>query len=830
MNSLLKYGAFLLFILSCSRIFSQSQTCPANINFSFRDLTHWYAYTGNNGTGNGTGSNGASAIKQQYDSLQPAPIGTIGAVAIPEYQLPFVNGISMVNAPGTDRFGGFATIPVINGYAYGQSVLLGSTSILNGRGNDGGGYIRGISYSIFVPPGPATEPYTITYAYAMVLENGSHTTVNQPMFTATVATADSVLRCASASYNLPTQFVGVRVRQNRIDSIFLMDESIARAQGFRLSPVPSPNADNNGNEGEDPYRVWTKGWTEVTFDLSAYRGRRVSLTFEADNCIPGGHFSYAYIALRNVCEGLTISGDLTACTNTPAMYSIPTLAGATYNWQVPPGWTIVSGDDSNILTVIPGSVGGEIIAQEVNSCANLRDTIDVTVIPPSLGGSVNSDNRVCEGLNLSPLSLTGYRGNILNWIVSADNGISWNVVPGTTGAISYNAQDLDSTTTYRALVQNGNSCSIDTSRAAIIRVDPTTRGGRLTPVSMEFCLGQDTDATLTLQDERGDVQYWQFSLDGINWTNVTPSPDQRYDIPSSTTQSTQYRSIVQSGVCPSDTSEVAGINIINVLYPQQTISPQDTLICYGDTARLRSVVTAGTDYRWMNNTNTLTGLPAGTIPSLPFTIENKAFPLTTTRYRLRIMNEGCPTPRTDTFLVQVLGPVLINAGRDTAIVYNQPLQLQVTSNYTNTLYNWTPATGLNDPTIFNPIATLGSTVDSIRYTVRVTEQTAGCYATDDILVRVFKTLPDIFVPNAFTPGRGSNRLFRPVPVGIFSLDYFRVYNRWGQLVYSTTRMGEGWDGTINGVVQSSGSFVWMVQGKDYTGKTITHKGTMVLIR
>ena len=105
----------------------------------------------------------------------------------------------------------------------------------------------------------------------------------------------------------------------------------------------------------------------------------------------------------------------------------------------------------------------------------------------------------------------------------------------------------------------------------------------------------------------------------------------------------------------------------------------------------------------------------------------------------------------------------------------------------------------------------------------------GCFATDTINIKVFKTQPDIFVPNAFAPG-GRNRILRPIPVGISEFAYFRVYNRWGQLVFHTTEAGRGWDGTIAGKNQDAGTYVWMVRGKDYTGKTISKKGTAVLIR
>ena len=107
---------------------------------------------------------------------------------------------------------------------------------------------------------------------------------------------------------------------------------------------------------------------------------------------------------------------------------------------------------------------------------------------------------------------------------------------------------------------------------------------------------------------------------------------------------------------------------------------------------------------------------------------------------------------------------------------------------------------------------------------------AGCYAYDTLNVKVFTTAPNIFVPNAFTPGRPSNPVFRVIPVGISRLEFFRIYNRNGMLMYSSTRMGDGWDGTLNGKPQASGGYVWMAQGIDYTGKTVSKKGTMVLIR
>jgi gliding motility-associated-like protein len=98
-------------------------------------------------------------------------------------------------------------------------------------------------------------------------------------------------------------------------------------------------------------------------------------------------------------------------------------------------------------------------------------------------------------------------------------------------------------------------------------------------------------------------------------------------------------------------------------------------------------------------------------------------------------------------------------------------------------------------------------------------------------VKVFKTSPDIFVPDAFTPnGDGKNDVVKPIPVGVTQLDYFNIYNRWGQMLFTTAEIGKGWDGRVNGTFQNSGTYIYTVQGIDYLGKVITKKGTVVLIR
>jgi gliding motility-associated-like protein len=795
-----------------SPLYSQLQSCPININFSAGDLSSWSAKTGLLG-----------GPSRNY----PAPNN--GVSVIPEYSIPPV-GMKVITASSTDLYGGFQTIPVINGYSYGYSVKIGSTANsydLHSDATNPGGFVRSITYNINVPAGPVTVPYTMTYAYAMVLENGTHNSNEQPLFKATLTANGSVIMCASPKYYLPTKD---DAGGGSGSTGATLDTAAALANGFKNSPEPFlSHAGTNNTSGTLLYDVWTKGWTEVTFDLSPYRGQVVTLTFESDNCLPGAHFAYAYVALRNSCAGLEISGKPVACANTSSEYSVPALAGATYNWTVPAGWTINSGANSNIINVTPGMNAGMITVRERNSCADLKDTIPVSVTPPTVAGQVLSNNTVCSGLNSTTLTLNGSVGNVLGWLSSTD-GINWSDVPTTTA--SYTAQNLTTTTQFKVLVQNGSSCSIDSSTAATIIVDPKSVGGVLSPDNVNVCLGQTTNTLFTLTGSTGNVVNWQRSNDNANWSDFSPTKtDGTYSV-TGINADVQYRVITKSGVCPADTSSVAAVDFINVPFPAAITDPNSAAICYGTTIQLNATITKGTSYTW-SNANTLTNQGNGDVSSLPLTLHATASPKQTTDYVLTVNNEGCPNALTDTFHINVTQPIIVFAGNDTSIVANQPLQLNATVNDpTANQFNWTPATGLNFTAIPNPVATF--TADqvggSVTYVVRATNP-IGCFGQDTITVKLFKTGTDIFIPSAFTPdGDGRNDILRPICVGIRELNYFRVYNRWGEVVFSTRQIGPGWDGTIKGQPQSTANFVYMAQGVDYTGRVIFKKGNVMLIR
>lgn len=254
-------------------------------------------------------------------------------------------------------------------------------------------------------------------------------------------------------------------------------------------------------------------------------------------------------------------------------------------------------------------------------------------------------------------------------------------------------------------------------------------------------------------------------------------------------------------------------------YPRATIGA-DTAICYGTAAQLQASTTAPR-FAWA---------PAASLSDASV-LNPVARPASTTAYVFTISDTAyCRKPVHDTVVVQVIPPIVAHAGRDTSIALGQVLQLQANqiSNYS---YQWAPAAYLDNAAVYNPVLRATAAMpDSIRLQVAITSP-QGCVGTDDMLVRIFKIGPDILVPSGFTPNNdGHNDVLRPVLIGITRLNFFQVYNRWGQLVYSTSQAGAGWNGTLNGLPQNTGVYVFVAQGVDINGATVNRKGAAALIR
>jgi gliding motility-associated-like protein len=314
-------------------------------------------------------------------------------------------------------------------------------------------------------------------------------------------------------------------------------------------------------------------------------------------------------------------------------------------------------------------------------------------------------------------------------------------------------------------------------------------------------------ASVVIQASSNGSSYsWQPSsgLDNANLLQPTASPS----------VTTMYSLTAKDGACQQTTS-------VNVIVNPAPIADagKDVAICTGQSIQLQA--SGGGTYAW--TPATYLSDPASADPEVMEPDRSTTYSLTVTD------GKGCRSLNTASVTISVTPPTKLFAGADTTVAAGQPLHLyaQDLNNSGFTKFTWSPAEGLSNPAIQDPVATPQEGITTYRVTA-VTD--AGCSAVGSITIKTFG-VADIFVPTAFSPdGDGHNDVLRAMPVGIREFKYFAVFSRWGQRIFYTLDPHVGWDGMANGSVQEAGTYVWMTGGIDYKGQWIQRKGTVVLIR
>ncbi len=178
--------------------------------------------------------------------------------------------------------------------------------------------------------------------------------------------------------------------------------------------------------------------------------------------------------------------------------------------------------------------------------------------------------------------------------------------------------------------------------------------------------------------------------------------------------------------------------------------------------------------------------------------------------------------------VSPLNPLAVVASADpTIILPNASAQLSAMplGNFT---YNWTPTLGLSNPSIANPQATIEQTTT---YTLTVSD--GLCSGSDTVLIKVFDSIcgaPFVYIPNAFSPNKDGQNDKLYVRGPFIESFVFRVYDRWGELVWETTTLTEGWDGTFRGKLLDPDVYDYYLQATCVGGLENLIKGNVTLIR
>jgi gliding motility-associated-like protein len=201
-----------------------------------------------------------------------------------------------------------------------------------------------------------------------------------------------------------------------------------------------------------------------------------------------------------------------------------------------------------------------------------------------------------------------------------------------------------------------------------------------------------------------------------------------------------------------------------------------------------------------------------------------ASPLINTTYSVTGTDaNGCKNSASTTITIVPLP--LVNAGYDTIIYRDTYGFLNGSTNAQNFL--WSPDIYLSSDNVLNTRIEPTKTQQYVLTGI----SDFGCVNYDTVLI-IVETNTILLIPTAFSPnGDGVNDVFRILrTLNIQKLLGFSVYNRWGEQVYSTNNIDDGWDGSFRNVEQELGVYVWTVEALTKDNEKVLRKGNVTLLR
>lgn len=688
---------------------------------------------------------------------------------------------------------------------------------------------------------------TVTTMYRAQVKSGVCPQVNSAPATVTVVPSSNGGNISPASVNICSG--------NNNDTLFL---------GGHVGSVQDWEYSTDGG------LTWIS--TGISSDTLVYSNISVNTQYraivQAGSC-PSDYSDTAYLIVSPVSVGGTLNSNDTVCilSNT-GMLTLTGYTGNVTQWEYSVNngttWTpITNTSPTYTFNNLTDTTLFRVMVTSGVCPPGYSDTVEIIVDTATVAGLVTGGTTVCELSNSGLLTLNGNNGNVLNWEVSTDGGLSWGIINNTTTTLSYN--NITATSLFRANVKNG-VCPSAYSMYDIVYVDKASQGGTVIG-SSTACEGSN-NGVLTLVGHYGNILYWEYSTDGGSTWNSIPNTSYQQNY-TNLALTTLYRVILQSGVCPSDTSVEATITIL----PKPAAQFTSDTVCLGQPINFINGTTIPSGYFVLNNwdfgdgssatNNNPTHTYADTgnytvqliamsnfgcldtfisnarVEPLPNVLisssGNLAFcqgnnvslsintPSNNTIYQwntgstsLSIMADtsgsymiyatdtltGCKD--SSSIEVTVFPLPTVNAGNDTTIALGQSIQLQGAGGIT---YEWTPADLLQNPNSPNPVATPLSTTIFI-----MTAYNAyGCAATDSVKVTVTEEIAfviyDIITPN----NDGYNDKWEIKNIQLFPDNEVTVFNRQGNIVYQKSGYDNSWDGSYNGKPLPQGTYYFILK-------------------
>ncbi|HNB80945.1 MAG TPA: choice-of-anchor L domain-containing protein, partial [Chitinophagaceae bacterium] len=480
------------------------------------------------------------------------------------------------------------------------------------------------------------------------------------------------------------------------------------------------------------------------------------------------------------CQGMTV----------PFNPVITPVQPYTYTWSITGVGTLSNTSILNPVASFNNTGTSQIILHvepQAVGCEG-NDTMNVLTLPNDIT-LVNNDTVVCQGSTVQ-IVVAGHPLFTYNWFPATylNDPTLQNPISVPDSNVSYTV-----VATYPGCTPMSKSFDIEVQPVPVINAGP----------DREMC---DWD-TVRLYVDVEPKWYTQYSY---NWTPGGSLDDATLQGPVfSGHNNTNLQVIVSSPIGCADTD-----NVLVTVFPTEfaTVTPETTRICPHDSVQFHAIGAASYVYT------------PGMYVNDSLIADPVAHPLASTVYTVYATSTlGCID--TDIVRIDVAPDAVLDAGDNVTLYPGETVELNPSGNCS--FFTWFPDYHLTDKDIKNPIADPPVTT---RYFVYGTTE-AGCTAMDSIDIRVSpESLLDL--PNAFSPGAGTgvNDELKIIVKGIATLNYFRIFNRWGQMIFESTDINRGWDGRFKGVPQPLGTYVYLIDAKTSTGKRFYKQGNITLIR
>jgi len=181
---------------------------------------------------------------------------------------------------------------------------------------------------------------------------------------------------------------------------------------------------------------------------------------------------------------------------------------------------------------------------------------------------------------------------------------------------------------------------------------------------------------------------------------------------------------------------------------------------------------------------------------------------------------------TDSIKVTVVPLPTATVCCDINIAQGEQASLTLVPSAAGYTYLWNPSSGLSCDSCPDPVASPSVTT---WYYVNV-KDSAGCYTIDSVLINVHIDCGEVFVPSAFSPNNDGENDILYVRGKCITTMYFIVFDRWGNKVFESKNMSDGWDGYYKGNPMNTGQYVYYLKANLLDGTTFEKKGDVTLVR